>query len=401
MRRGSAFTALAVIFALSPAHQPFAAAPQQVTPPKARYYVDAGTQTGLPAGKMGMGSAMRMAFGGGSNKEYKSLFLSLGSTLAASGKPQADHFMPGGMKLGKSVPLQTPETYREPGEGLDDFERPKGRLLIYWGCGGTARKGQPIIIDFAKIAVGQMPPNLWTVRVPRDRRPTPATSKTYGEWPHGKTNKSPSSSSSLMGDHRIVGNYLPGDINFSPAQDFMAGLNLRTSSVMGATTLNWEGLTNATGYYAWTMGTDGREGGDMIWWSSSEAREFGGGLVDYLAPSTVTSLIKQGVVMAPTKTSCTIPAEVQKAAAFNFVSLYAYGPEQNFIHPERPADPKIPWVQEWSVKLRYRSVAFSLLGTGMGAQSSAQCENKGPSVGGVVGGALGGILGGKKKDDCK
>jgi hypothetical protein len=29
------------------------------------------------------------------------------------------------------------------------------------------------------------------------------------------------------------------------------------------------------------------------------------------------------------------------------------GPEQNIIHPLRPKDPKVDWVQEWAVEARY------------------------------------------------
>ncbi len=388
-------------FVIIPVTAPGAGPQQVVTPPKARYYMDVSTQTGLPAGKMGMGSMMSMAFGGG-NKEYKSIGLYLGSTLDAAGKPQADHFMPSVAKLGKSVPLITPEKTATD-DAPEGFQRPKGRLLIYWGCGGAARKGQPVVIDFAKLAAGQMPPNLWSVRVPRDRRPTPSSSKTYGEWPNSKSNKSVNSNSSVLGDHKVVSNYLPSDINYSAAQDFMAGLSLRTASLMGATNLTWDSVPAATGYYAWTMGSDGKEGGDMVWWSSSEAKEFGGALTDYLSPAAVASLVQQGVVMAPTKTSCIIPAEVKKAAAFNMVMMYAYGPEQNVIFPERPADPKIAWNQQWSVKMRYRSLAVNFIGEGMaGTDAQAPCKKSGGGVGGLMGGVLGAAIGGgKKSDDCK
>jgi hypothetical protein len=378
------------------------AGPQQVvTPPKARYYMDVSTQTGLPAGKMGVGSAMGMVFGGGKSKEYKSIGLYLGSTLDAGGSPKADHFMPSGAKLGKSVPLIGRE--REPGEEPAGFERPKGRLLIYWGCGAEVRKGQPIVIDFAKVAAGQMPPNFWSVRVPRDRQPSPANSRTYGDWPNTKSDKGVSSSASVLGDHKVASNYLPSDINFAVSQDFMSGVSLRTTSLMGATSLNWNAVPEATGYYAWTIGSDGREGGDIIWWSSSDSREFGGALTDFLSPSSVANLVRQNVVMAPAKTSCTIPAEVKKSAAFNMVMLYAYGPEQNVVFPERPADPKIAWNQQWSVKMRYRSMAFNFIGEGMqGADTQGRCKQSAPRGGGLIGGVLGAAIGGNKKDDtCK
>ena len=65
-----------------------------------------------------------------------------------------------------------------------DFKRPKGRILIFWGCGEHAPAGQPVIIDFSRIAAGQMPPGLWTSSVPMERHVSPASSKTYGSWPN-------------------------------------------------------------------------------------------------------------------------------------------------------------------------------------------------------------------------
>ena len=38
------------------------------------------------------------------------------------------------------------------------MEKPKGRLLIYWGCGERVRPGQPVVIDFESMMAGKMPP---------------------------------------------------------------------------------------------------------------------------------------------------------------------------------------------------------------------------------------------------
>jgi hypothetical protein len=90
------------------------------TPPEARYVMDAGTIAGF--------------MGQGDNHE---LTLRLGSRLPANGAPKADHFMPEGAKLGTSVALETPE--RSTGDYVPgEYQRPKGRLLLYWGCGAKA-----------------------------------------------------------------------------------------------------------------------------------------------------------------------------------------------------------------------------------------------------------------------
>ncbi|MFZ2983428.1 MAG: hypothetical protein WA085_20610, partial [Sphingobium sp.] len=141
---------------------------QQGVAPIARYTIDASTTSGIAAMGSGMGAGLSMVFGGGGNKMIHTLDLRLGSTRAATpGAPKADHFMPTGAKLGKSVPLYTPTpgtaTPREDGKQMPkDFQKPKGRLLIFWGCGPHAPKNQPVVIDFAKVAAGQVPPGLFT-----------------------------------------------------------------------------------------------------------------------------------------------------------------------------------------------------------------------------------------------
>src|SRR3546814_10925993 len=74
-----------------------------------------------------------------------------------------------------------------------------------------------------------------------------------------------------------------------------------------------------SGYVAWAFGgmdrggAGGNGGGDIVWWTSSSAREFGGGLWDWLPPSMVARLVTQKVVMPPAQTSCQIPAAVKPA----------------------------------------------------------------------------------------
>lgn len=147
--------------------------------PVARYDMRAGTLSGFGA----MGGGMGMMFGGGGNKVQHELYLRLGSSRGPDkGGPKADHFMPPSAKLGKSVALVTPTLEKQP---MDEFpgERPRGRLLIFWGCGEHAPKGQPVVIDFAKIAAGQMPAGIWSSTVIRDWGPSQTNSKTFGRWP--------------------------------------------------------------------------------------------------------------------------------------------------------------------------------------------------------------------------
>lgn len=402
----------------------------QIAAPIARYEMRAGTTAGMMAGMAGMkgggmGAALGMAFGGKGGGPQHELTLELGSSRTPTGgPPKADHFMPTGAKLGASVPLKTPVI--EPGTRDDrmeppekrNFQRPKGRILIFWGCGEHAPAGQPIVIDFSKIAAGQMPPGLWTSAVPMERSVSPSNSKTYGSWPNDDQ-KSVKTDSSLLGAHRIVGNYSP-EINFTLTKDFMGALKPATyPQPSGAILLRWNPLTDATGYHASLFGgksTGKGEMGDIVWWSSSSTREFGGGLSDWLAPKTVARLVAAKTVLAPATTTCMIPAEVKAAAPeFAMTNLYAYGPQEDFVYPPRPANPKTPWKPEWTAQIRHRSMNGFLLGmpdeggrsgkragnngSKNGSEQNEECKPKPKKrgfggLGGLIGGAIGGAVSG-------
>ena len=367
--------------------------------PVARYDMRAGTVSGMMAMGGGMGGALGMLGGGGGDRVQKELYLRLGSSQApAKGGPKADHFMPPVAKLGKSVALATP--VQEKG-GADELpQKPTGRILIFWGCGERAPKGQPVVIDLSKIAAGQMPPGLWTSTIIRDWGPSLTNSKTFGRWP-AEDHKFVKSDSSLIGAHRVAGNYSP-EIAFNLTQDFMAPLRATNAeNASGSALLSWNSGPGATGYLAFMFG--GKQGpggqmGDMVMWTSSASRQFGGGLSDWLSPGQVAALVKDRTVMTPATTSCTIPVEVRKAGPdFRMGMLTAFGPEENFSYPPRPADPKAAWNLVWTARVRHRSMTswMDMPGmAGMQGQPGEQQQEKKCKKG------IGGILGGVIKGGC-
>ena len=137
---------------------------QKIIPPKTVYWLSASTQAGfgIPgAAAPSTSDMMRMAMGGGGSGPIKMLRLDLGSKLLPAAAPAlADHLVPPGLNMGASLPLRAPRKAPSP-TGDDEFERPKGKLLLFWGCGETARPGQPVTIDFAKLAAGEIPANLF------------------------------------------------------------------------------------------------------------------------------------------------------------------------------------------------------------------------------------------------
>ena len=342
----------------------------------ARYTMDAGTTSGMMAMGQGggVGAAMSMMRGGGNNVAHD-LTLRLGSTQSAS-QPAADHFMPQGARLGASVPLVTPPPAgrAEPAQqGMPQGQMPQGRLLLFWGCGEHAGPGQPVVIDFSKLARGQVPPGLYAnaVDLPDSWSVLTSNSTTYGDWPNGRDTKTLAANSSLLGAHRIAGNYSP-EIAFTLSHDFMPALRASSRDIpSGATGVSWNALAKATGYYAWAIATNPDQRGnaqDMVWWTSSKTQQFGGPMSDWLSPAAVARLVQAGTVMPPSQTQCTIPAEVKTAGGpMLMTQLFAYGPEDNFSWPERPANAPRGWQPDWITRVRFRSNTMVMTGMpGMG-----------------------------------
>ncbi len=328
-------------------------------------------QGGGPPSGGGYGAGRYGGMGGGGGASH-ALTLQLGSTQSPSAPPQAAHFVPAGLGAGESLPLVTP-TVRppEPAEGgppqMTPQQRPRGRMLIYWGCGEHAQG--PVIIDFAKLGPGQPPPNIPFIAASPGRPPSPGRYATYGAWPNEQARTSIPPGGSLVGDHAIRGDYSP-EIRFSlrPDQDFLAPLQItsRDPTPAGGTRVSWQGVPGATGYYAWLFGAEDR-GQTVVVWSSGSAANMMGALTDYLPPGEVRRLVAQGVVMSPDTTECVVPSEVVKASPFGILSMIAYGEETDFADPPRPREARIPWNLRWTVKIRRKSTTSALLGAPAGS----------------------------------
>lgn len=378
---------------------PIMAQQRPASGPVARYDMRAGTISGMGAGQMNP-MAMMMGGGRGNNVQHE-LYLRLGSSSApAGGGPKADHFMPPSAKLGRSVALTTPQQERIPDELP---EKPRGRLLLYWGCGERAPAGQPVVIDFARLAAGQMPPGLWSTTVIRDWGPSLSNSRTFGRWP-SEDGKYVKPDTSLPGAHRVAGNYSP-EMAFTLTKDFMAPLSARpTANPSGSTLVQWSGIADATGYLVTLFG--GKQGpggqmGDMVMWTSSATRQFGGGFGDWLTPAQVAGLVRDRSVLPPTATSCTIPMEVRRDAPdFRVGSLTAFGPMEEFSYPPRPATG--PWNLQWTARIRHKSTHSWMDIPGMNGAMGMDSDDSEPAprhqqqcrpkrgLGGLLGGALGG-----------
>ena len=353
---------------------------QKTTGPKAQYSMDVSTMSGMGMGAM-MGGGLGGMFGGGGGDNYM-LDLKLTSATPAPKQPErADHFFLPTAKMGKSVPLvgDAPGKASKPDRDYDPraMEKPKGRLLMFWGCYTKAPKGQPFIIDFAKMPTAQMPANM-PAQMRGMQAAAAARDANAAWWPNGTNGKQPKSGSSLRGEHRIASAYTP-EIKFAVMNDYMASLNVNPSEQLGAILLKWNSVPTATGYAAWAMGGMERagQGGDLVMWTSASSRDGGAGM-DWLSPAEVQKQIAVKNIMPPTQTNCSIPAEAKAAAGgMMFGSMNAFGPEENFAFPPKPADPKAVWNIDWTAKVRFR--AFSSFMTGMGSMGAAGGQEGAPA----------------------
>jgi hypothetical protein len=268
--------------------------------------------------------------------------------------------------MGASLPLITPKVEKadyEPHERRPEkYEKPKARMLIYWGCGETVGKGQPRVIDTAKMSPVDFA-KAFAGRTPTRQNP-PAAHKgwTYGEWPNSEDRTDVPKDSSLVGSHLVKGNYLP-DISFAldKKRDFMEPVEFLPiqSTPTGAMKVEWQPIPTAIGYFAAAIGHD-QQSGDSIFWSASEVPETGFALQDYLTPGDVGRFIKEKVVMDTSRTTCTVPP-IFKDSQGAMLQFIAYGEELNLIHPPKPKDPKQTWNPQWSIKVRLKSTGMTTL----------------------------------------
>ncbi|MGH6730042.1 MAG: hypothetical protein ACREBK_07795, partial [Sphingomicrobium sp.] len=295
-------TALTAITGMSA----YAAAPKaaKAPPPIADYWMDVTTSSGFGAG-MTAGAqpsaeqVMAMMSGGGGSVGH-ALDLRLASKTKPAAAPQADHFVPPAVQMGASLPLVTPVRVEVPAAPAT-FQRPQGRMIIYWGCGEHAGAGQPTIIDFSKLAAGEIPPQ-WKAMAGAAKVVTgPTSAPGFGRWPNDKDPRSLPSSSSVIGAHRIAGNYSP-EIAFTLSQDFMPGLCLMDAGALpsGAARLRWTPAASATGYALAMFGSS--QSGDVIMWSSGKSAAMP--TLDYLAPAEVKRLVAAGAVLPPGTSEC-------------------------------------------------------------------------------------------------
>ena len=360
----------------------FAATAQtsNVKPPQAQAWIDVATYSGM--GMPGMGAAggnplgaLGGLFGGGAGAAKNSFGQTqtgaagrwVDVTLMTRANPslaEAQQAVPAGF-LSPALKLQSPKEVRTPAPRDDDdkvveqdYERPKGKLLLYWGCGATVRPGQPKVLDMATASATDMA-KFFVSRRATQRGAHSAVGRPV--WPSPADERMVPDNASLVGEHQFSGSGVPEGFRFQiqAAQDLMPALQMQQVDQGGATDLTWAALPTARAYFIAGMGAAKQD--EMVIWTSSEVPEAGFGLIDYQTNAAVDRWLKEKVLLAPATTHCAVPKGVFPGQG-GMLRAIAYGNELNLAPPPRPADPKAVWEPVWAAKLRVKSVATVMLG---------------------------------------
>jgi hypothetical protein len=368
---------------------------QKVKPPVSQAYIDLATYSG-GAPMPGAGGMMGGLFGAKSNDN------SFGMTQAQSpgrwmdvtlltrnnGKlTAATQSVPVGSKLAPVLNLLAPEQGPVEAPGPEEsvtevprFEMPKGKMYLYWGCGAEVRKGQPLVIDLAKMDPAQFG-KFFQNRGATARVPQPAPGRPA--WPNTKDARRLPDGASLVGEHVFAGDGVVDGFKFNidAQHDLMPAIEASRSDEDKAVLFKWKPMQQASGWFVQAMGmrdTGKAEAGEMemVYWTSSESPDMGMGLVNYQPNGAISKWQKEKVLLPAAATECAAPKEA--VSPMSMSRVIAYGDELNMAYPPRPKDPKVTWEPQWNVKVRLKSVASLMPGMGA-AMNAAMAEQDGAS----------------------
>ncbi len=278
--------------------------------------------------------------------------------------------IPAGMSLAPALRLVVPSKYDPP--RADDepvepaYEKPKGKMSLYWGCGDSIRPGQPRVLDAANASLADLQRFFGTMRnsTTRGARSAPG----HPSWPNKDDDRKVPDNASLMGEHQFIGQGIPDNfkVSLGNAQDFMAPFAITQRNDNGVTRLDWPSVTNARGYFVSAMGAKSggnRDDMEMVIWTSSEVPELGFALNDYQTNAAIDRWISERAVLPASATRCAVPKGMFGDGAM--LRATAFGSEAFFAYPPRPTDVRVTWEPQWQTKVRVKSTFMSMLG-GMG-----------------------------------
>ena len=365
---------------------------QVVKPPVAQAWIDVATFSGFGIGAMGagggsgqgmMGMTMGALMGGPAqqaefgNTETGAAGRWMDVTLYTSRNPNlqlATQSVPPATGLAPSLKLMAPERPKPVPRGEDEaptefnYEPPKGKLLLYWGCSETVRPGQPKLVDLQTATMAEFA-KFFESRRSTTRGAHAAAGRPV--WPSRDDKRVFPAGASIAGPHAYQGDGVPESFKFSipAAQDIMPALQLKQSEQPAFVRLDWNAIPTARAYFLGSMGAREGEQNTIVIWTSSELPDSGFGLFDYQTNRAIDGWLKDKVLLPPTTTTCAIPKE---AAGQGMLRAIAYGSELNMAYPPRPTDPAVAWEPDWNVKIRVKSLTTTMFGMPEGAMPGAE-----------------------------
>ena len=365
---------------------------QVVKPPVAQAWIDVATFSGFGIGAMGagggsgqgmMGMTMGALMGGPAqqaefgNTETGAAGRWMDVTLYTSRNPNlqlATQSVPPATGLAPSLKLMAPERPKPVPRGEDEaptefnYEPPKGKLLLYWGCSETVRPGQPKVVDLQTATMAEFA-KFFESRRSTTRGAHAAAGRPV--WPSRDDKRVFPAGASIAGPHAYQGDGVPESFKFSipAAQDIMPALQLKQSEQPAFVRLDWNAIPTARAYFLGSMGAREGEQNTIVIWTSSELPDSGFGLFDYQTNRAIDGWLKDKVLLPPSTTTCAIPKE---AAGQGMLRAIAYGSELNMAYPPRPTDPAVAWEPEWNVKIRVKSLTTTMFGMPEGAMPGAE-----------------------------
>jgi hypothetical protein len=222
------------------------------------------------------------------------------------------------------------------------------KLLLYWGCSDRVRVGQPRHLDMSaatsSTALGLKG------RAVIESSPNPDSGVAI--WPNNASRALVPKEASLVGKHALSGDNIPANMQFElkAKQDFMPVLAINVNGIKGsATTLNWSRIATAQGYFLMATAKNNRE---IIVWTSSELPEPGWGLMDYASNTNLAQWKREKIVLAPTQTSCSIPAGIFSQTNGAMLNSIAYGEETNISSRNTSGS------ASWNARIRVKSATM-------------------------------------------
>lgn len=346
---------------------------QHAKPPIAQYWMDVST----------------MSTANATEQPRRSIDIAVANQRRPDGA-QVIQSIPAGQAMGGSLTLlPVPAAHATAtASNLDIPPRPKGRLLLYWGCGDTVRAGQPQVLDLTN-TTAQDYARTMAGRGSLQSGPTATPGHALGHaiWPNAEHQQSVPPNASLVGKHVVVGEGVPSILRFElgAAQDLMPPLALTSTTKGNATTLSWPTIATAQAYFLNALGTNDQ---DMVVWSSSEVAEPGWGLMGALGNAQRDQWLTEKVLLPATQTLCALPAGIFAKTDGALVQGIAYGQEFNKT-----------WGTDWTVQVRVKSVGLLPLERVDPAVKMPAQKPLAPAIPGMpnlmpnLGGALKGLFG--------